>query len=447
MEIGTGAYAYQWKKALLSADRGGELDIADAIQELNVYETLERNFLTGEIILIDNFNLNEFVNWQGTEYFDVEIVRPGTDDQIVFKKRFIVNKINISRKSGLASAVYSLGIVEDIFYKSYIEVNNGAYEGRPHDIISSILKDSGLEKDLKVDTPPDQGGVRYLVPSIPPLHAISKLTEISTDPDGLPYYCYSELGSDELIFKSLGEMLADVLHPEDFEFNANKALRDVSGTGEPAHSLGRNIDDYKHWNSQDLLHQVNRGTIGSEWTFLNLNQFVTRESHHSITDLYVPLKKHLPEGQEIVGYDEIAFGGLHNKKSREIVFPFLSNVYDDDMYNIHDVDGINGHNKRIKAHALRALASKDPIDIKLPGYHFFPSLEGKGNSIGKVIPLLFYNNNLDQDLETDPLAVIDYKMSGQYLVYNCRHRFGQIKYDVSITCTKFSNKRRTASDD
>ena len=429
-------YTFKYETARLTADRGGELNLIDAILELNIYESISSNYLTGEIIIADTVNINEIVNWQGTEKLEIRI-NNGVDEENEFHKNFVVIQINESRKGTDASAVYVLQLVEDIYFKSAIELSNKSYVGQPHEMISQILSDSKLEKTLDVLSNPVQSRFRYITPNIPPLEAVENISLVCTDEDGLPYYCYSELGSDKLVLKSLGEILEDRPHGKiGFTFRQQKIGK------QDAISLNissRIIEDYNHYNSVNILRQSENGAIGSDWTFLNLNQFSTNDKHHSIVEKIPLLQKHLPRNQQTVLYDELAFDGMHNKKSARIVYPYLSNLYSDYEFNINDVDDQDGYNRRSTSHAFRSLLSKDPIDVKIPGYHFWPK-DQKGKSIGHVIPLVFYNNYVDADVDNSgPETTIDKKMSGEHIITHCRHHFNRNRYDVYLTCTKFSS--------
>lgn len=427
-------YSFKYEKAELTADRGGILDLRDAILEFNVFERIDKNYLTAELIFIDNVNINEIVNWQGTEQFEIEIHNT-RDYETAFKKKFIVVQINESKKGQDAAAVYSLQLVEDIYFKSLIDLINNSYLGQPHEMISQILADSGLEREVEFDLPPVQSRFKYLVPNISALEAISNICNISTDENGFPYYCYSELGSNKLVFRSLGEMLTTKPHGStSFSYRSQKTQKQAAL---PLEISSRIIENYRHWNSTNLLNQIKNGSIGSDWSFVNLNQFSVSDLHYSFIPSGVNLKKYLPRNQQNVLYDEFAFDGIHNKRNARIIYPYLSNLYSDYEYNINDVDENDGYNRRMVSNSLRSMVSKEPIDVQIPGYNFFPRY-GTTKGVGNIIPLVFYNNFVDADLIADPTAGIDRKMSGEYLITHCRHHFNLNRYDVALTCTKFS---------
>ena len=432
-------YDFKYEKVQLTADRGGSIDLRSAVAEINIYEHLERNFLTGDLTIIDNSNMFEDINWQGTEKLEIEISRPDGDAEN-FKKKFIVTYIAAGAKNNDNAAVYLLNLIEDSYFISALQMLGKAYTGKPSEIINTILDDrSELNRTLDIQTPELQGQIRYIVPKIPPLKAISQLAMTATDTEGFPYYCYSALSSeDKLYMKNLKEMLQDTIAPQSEPFIYSQAATQKQEAFRSIPAKGKIIEAYRQANSMDTLMQIERGAIGSEWEFIDANQFVTNKFDYDFTTDVAKLRSALPANQNQVNYDENAFGGIHTKQSKYFPIMYTSHIYQDGLANLHDVDVLTSARTRATAHALRSHMQKEPLDIKLPGYHFFPEVDNF-KTIGRSIPLHFLNNDINSADGGSTADTVDKKMSGQYVIHACRHHFTLTRYDVNITCVKFSN--------
>ena len=66
---------YKIIKAEISAERLGPatIDVRAMIGELNLFETLEKPYLTGTVLLLDDKSIMDKLNFRGTEKITIEI--------------------------------------------------------------------------------------------------------------------------------------------------------------------------------------------------------------------------------------------------------------------------------------------------------------------------------------------------------------------------------------
>ena len=77
------------EELLLVTTNGMSVSLLDYLIELNIYESIFSNVMTGEIILSDSANLIRYFPISGEEYLSVKLRTPGfTDD-----KKYIIEKI------------------------------------------------------------------------------------------------------------------------------------------------------------------------------------------------------------------------------------------------------------------------------------------------------------------------------------------------------------------
>ena len=70
-------FDFQIESVVVTADRldfgQREFDISNVISEINIFEMVDKPFLTGTILFLDNANLFNDINWLGTEKISMTI--------------------------------------------------------------------------------------------------------------------------------------------------------------------------------------------------------------------------------------------------------------------------------------------------------------------------------------------------------------------------------------
>ena len=72
---------YDLKNIFLHNHFGEVIDIKNLVQELNIYESIYKNALTGSVIIIDAQNLIAKLEIQGTEGISFKLKTPGAIDE------------------------------------------------------------------------------------------------------------------------------------------------------------------------------------------------------------------------------------------------------------------------------------------------------------------------------------------------------------------------------
>lgn len=458
-------YDFVYDEVTIRSDRGGGLDVAAAVVQLDLFEHLEKSYMSGTMVLGDTVDLFNVIQFRGTEYVDISISFPD-DTKLPLRKTFIISKVDQTKK-GLNdnTAVIVLQLTEAHFFLSKITLLSKAYEGKPSEIIQTVLEDSRIEKDLFNETTEVQSPIRYLAPYVSPLKIARYMTDLSTTQEGLPYFLYSTLTNEsELVFRHLGEVLDSPIDRDPFIYSQSLTgkmdgtlpgssgvdLNDPRLSGQELsrgrtialEKKGKVIEDYRHWNSYDILKQAEIGNIGSEYELINANQFATTGFHHNYIESFSNVNPYLPSNQRNLSYDSVSFGGLHTRNTAQIPIMYTSNLYTDSFYNPYDNEFFQSPNRLASSRALRGMISMDAIDVRVPGYNFFSNTSdttpNRGKCVGRSVNLKFLNNNIDADLG-DPNDAIDMKISGQYMVYSAKHTFSLSKYTISMTCSKYTD--------
>jgi hypothetical protein len=67
-----------------------DLDVAAIVSEINVYEHIDKPYITGSILLVDTGGLFDGVNFQGGEVFELELTRSVESELKPVTKTFIL---------------------------------------------------------------------------------------------------------------------------------------------------------------------------------------------------------------------------------------------------------------------------------------------------------------------------------------------------------------------
>ena len=122
------------------------LDIGPSISELHIYESMERSYLTGELLLADTVAIRSTFQIKGNERI---VIRLQSDNERIITKQFMITGIEELVPVSDRSEVLRIGFTEEHAYWSSSREISKAFTGRPLDIIKKILES---ELDREVDT-------------------------------------------------------------------------------------------------------------------------------------------------------------------------------------------------------------------------------------------------------------------------------------------------------
>ena len=429
-------FDFQIEKVVISAERlQFVVDIARVISEINIYEHVDKPFLTGNILFNDNDNLYNEINWLGTEKVQI-VIRLDEDNSNVMTRNFRVIKINQAVKSNDQNETFSIDIVEEHAYLSSLKKVQKSYQGYHVEIIENILKEN-LNLELMYDrTQPFTGfkKKRVIIPNMTPLEAANWVKDGAPDPYGSPYYLYATIADTKIRYIDLETILS--LAPMNFStpYIFSQAY---GGKASEFNLIDQSyiIQTYKTANTEDLLSLVKKGYVGAQWNFFDLYEGEQYEIRHDIKKTFDSLvaRRVFDPRQNDPTYDEDA--NLHSYVSREMNQIATSRIYTDwETYgSYHEETGPVLHRNKVIQKSLRSFILKSPIHINVPGRNFLRKNENM--TIGNVLNLRFHIND-DQDEE-----MIDHKRTGHYMVYAARHVFSANRYTVNLTCAKMAQEQ------
>ena len=409
-------------EVLYTSDRDVSIayDLVNMITDFEIFEHIDKPFISAQFALLDTVNFVQSVDLQGGEKIKLTIQSKETEaDADTIVKNFIVDKVVKSQRADDKTEVFYIHCFEDIVLKSSLINVNKFYNATPTNIIENIISEY-LGRNLIRSLDEYQTNMQVIIPNMHPIEAASWIKNRISSVDGLPYYLYSSFTNDDLYLIDLGQLLTRTPINKKAPFTYIKPLGTQYKTDNFVPIL-----DYKHENIDDVLSLIRKGYIGSSYNFLNT---LTGQNVHCkfdvVADVFDQLDDHAmfrEQNRYNFGSGEKVDGIPFSSYNSEVITRIAGNgSYNNANYNVRAVDeelDPIAYKKRISSGALRHFMTKAPISVQVKGR---PFIAGTGEyTIGNVARLLFLDSSRRNDVSAEP----DYKKSGDYLMYAARHTF------------------------
>ena len=433
---------YQLLSAVITnSDRNTDLtaDIKRLISSFQIFEHIEKSYLTAEVIFADTENLLQDMDFQGGEKLTLEICQSEERDEgFTIKKEFLINKIeNVTRADEATDAVM-LYCVEYHVFKSSLQNISRSYTGSASKIISKIMSEY-VERDVLSLGSETVNDLKVIIPNLNPLEACDWLKKRAVSEIGMPYYLYSVLGVDNLVMRDLGSMLEDPV--------INKTVPFIYAPSLNSSQLGPrkyyNILDFKISDNEDLRSIISEGLVGGEYYFYNTMTAVPYRVKFDVEEVFQDLARNNLLGGENERFVYAPDYKLKDQKiskyqSRSITQISQSGAYENGIRNFksyQEDNSTSNHKRKIISASLKSFLSKAPIQITVKGREFLTA--DQNYTIGKVIRILFIDNVSTTTNQTK--LSFDSKKSGDYVICAAKHVFDDEIYNTTLLCGKLGS--------
>lgn len=432
---------YTFESILLQSERlDRDIEMVNNVTDLEIYESLDKPFLTGRLAILDNDYLYEDASIIGGERITVEIKstkKKGRDEQDtlkVIKKTFYVDKVLSNRKVQDNAQVIIIDLVEDLYFQSSLMNINRYYSGKLHEIIKKI---AGEFLDKEVDCANnDRELYKLIVPNMTPIQAMRWLTDRSMSVTGYPYYFFSTLVKDKLFLKDMKTVLEQPpINPEAF---TNNSLN-ISQSGEVPQK--REIKSYKIEPADDLLYLIQKGLVGANYQYIDTADEKLTEFEYDIRfDSIDKLKNEglldEPNFSSKYEYKGKSFNSHRSRLISQIGGTYAYREDDNDDYDLSLGESRNQakYLDNVSVRAFDNLLKKNPLTFVVSGIDFIDG--DKHSTIGNNLELLITSaapGSRDHQSDT--------RLSGNYLVYYARHSFSKEAYNITMTGVKMNGKQ------
>jgi len=183
------------EKCELISSSGVAADISKIIVEINIFEDIFSNSLTGSIIITDTNNLADNMPIIGQEYISLKVVTPSLKGEAIDFTKNVFCVFESSRTpSSTNSEVIELKICSPELLRNHRTRVSKAYEQTADQIVKSVMENEkyiNTKKDLYIE--PTLGIRKILSPNYHPFHLIRNLTrESMSAKNNSPHYLFFE---------------------------------------------------------------------------------------------------------------------------------------------------------------------------------------------------------------------------------------------------------------
>ena len=436
-------------EASITSNQTGDrsFDIKSIILEVDLFENIERPYITGRLLLIDDnsiFDGTAHLQYKGTEKLKLRIeVISITQDNYIIEKEFVMTTMRYMTKSGDRSSMILFDLVDYKLYSNYFKKFSRSYSGTPVEIINKILTDASLLNSkplIKVCDDPIQKNMKVVVPYLTPFGAIEWLRDRCTTENGSPLFTYASIYHDLIILDSLDNILIQSPWNNTPRYSRNPFVQSTAmANSNPNNWLNSEhqlISSVEFTDQHDNMKLLKSGAISSQYTNLDISTNRRVSSKYSAKDLMDNLSRSdvvsninqnvydiFEQDKNDVNVDTLPSMYFHQVN--------LSNVYGDD-YSYYDDPTPSSYKKRVENLALRNFLLENQVKVTVPSYAFIATTTG----VGTIASFHFTSNYSTEDGVSSNDQVFDQDKSGDYMIYALRHKFAGSQMQTSVTACK-----------
>jgi len=446
---------YDLKNIFLHNHFGEVIDIKNLVQELNIYESIYKNALTGSVVIIDAQNLIAKLEIQGTERISFKLSTPGAiDDRSIINASestghpFHVYKITDRKQLAPGTLLYTLHFGSREFMRNLRTKVRQAYDGRLDMSVLNILTDENyLDSKKEMTYEPCGNSDKVVVPNIRPFDAINMIASKSLPEksSGVGYYFYET--TKGFHFRSWDNMISvNGQHTRDTKQQFYYM---------PLNITDKNIEDkinhdYKAVESYRFInnfHDVAANTVGGTYghRVISYNLFDKSFEQDDYNYHYdFNFSKHTETAgrnrsekyaiaESFVDEDDLTVSDYpESRVSLQSTTKFLHNEDKGAVYGLDVLQDGKLTGKRIAQQAQVVQGTVLKLVVKGQSYLEAGDLiEFKLRSIDEKNP----------DGEEDP------QYAGKYVITKIRHQISPEKYMMVLECTKDSVKQGFLTND
>ena len=473
------AYSFVLETAEISTPNlQTSLDVKNLVIDIDIFENIDKPYLTGNIIMLDDNNLYSNIKFNGIQTIKLGFRLPEKEYKTIYKK-FYIDKVVKNIRASDRESTLMFHIIEDIgFVSEYINVNK-AISGKGSEIITTLVKEYFDRKVFFVDQSnitEAQTPFKMMVPNLTPIETINWVLDRMSAEDGSPFYIYSTLSGVEtskdktnsgLYLKNWQTMVTQnnrVKQPFTFSSaEVNKSNTSIEQQMFVIQSHHDNdvadittLNESGFVNAKFLFHDVNTNktyipgyeqpTItnganqslpyGKRWTAKGMldNVLANRKLTGTIADRYpsngrIPYNLNSEPSERNPSTNPL----LHTRpESRLISQVFSSSTQDGQYYSYLEGRTDLEHLTKINSKALKNWVNFSPLTFAIPGRLF---LNGSLNATVGVKYNLQFISSKGEELIEDNLR------SGDYIMFAARHTFSRdAGYTVHFTGVKITGK-------
>lgn len=418
----------------------GSANKSPIASDLVIYEDIFESALTGELYLLDDQNL--ILNIKGSERVRV-IYQPFAEETNPVEKIFFINAIESVQKISENQAVLKLSLIESYGYYNNLKKINVGYQSSGEEMISKITEEQinkpMLTKSAQIvanDTsthvykPSYQQDFRYIVPWLTPFKAINQILKKMTTEDGMPYFYFSTLASENQVLTDFSSILQKrpFNRGKPFVYSASYATSQELDLIEQS-LIVENYEAYELSNTMLLaqlgaitsrIEAINASTGNTFPGTINMQQELKSMEQNGVFDNFGD-RQRLQLFDDITtivqGNDEV-LTGLTSHVNFILETRNTHPEYDKNVLSFNQSVDLADSRLKIISYAILRYLIFNMVTIKVPGLLF--SMKNLKTSVGNLLDMAVIENEANQIREK---SLFSRDKSGQFLIMRKKHMF------------------------
>ena len=436
---------YDLSHIFLHTHKGDVIDIKNLVQELNIYESIYNNALTGSLVIVDAQNLIAKLEINGTERISFKLATPGAKGKLNIVDAsestghpFHVYKISDRKQTSPGSFLYQIHFASREFMMNMRTKISQKYNGKSS--ASAFLMFMKLDSHKTLTYEPSGNTQKVVIPNMRPFDAINLLASktVPERTNGVGYYFYET--TKGFHFRSWENMVVSEgrnRRPVKQEFYYMPLNITDPDVGDRIEHEYKSVESYKFENT---FHDVAANTIGGTYGHRVITYNLFNKSYQ--TDDYnyhesFGVTKHSEEGADKFAVSDSNVDQTPKSRSgtskvsdypesRVSLQSTTQFLHDEDRGAIFGLNILEEGRKLGQSIAQRAqVVHGTALRLVVKGQSYLEA--------GDVID--FKLRSVD---EKNPDGEQDPQYAGKYVITTIRHQINADKYTMVLECAKDS---------
>ena len=426
-------------------------DIKNVMIELNIFESIFNNALTGSIVITDAQNLIAKLELNGTERISFKLSTPGAlgkrntiDASVETGHPFYVYKITDRRQIAPGTNLYTLHFGSREFMRNLRTKVSQAYSGNTaYQVIKILMDENYLDSKKEISYEPTGNINDIVIPNMRPFDAINMIAKktLPEKSDGVGYYFYET--TKGIYFRSWDNMCSvkgrQKRDTKQIFRYMPMNVNDETIDDKMNHDY-QSVESYRFVNNfHDIAANISLGTYAHKAITYNLFDKSYEESIYNY-ELDYMRSKHTDQTADRFAREKYAVAAesivdTDDKKISE--YPESRVSLQTTTQFLHDEDKGAGYGLDVVQDGVKFIQGESIKNSILYGTTLHMVVKGQSYlEPGDIIEFkLISVDEKNPDGEEDP------QYSGRYVITKIRHQVNATKYTNAIECVKDSTKQ------
>ena len=442
---------YKLDRVFLHNHLGEITDIKNVMIELNIFESIYSNALTGSIVIADAQNLIGKLQINGTERISFKLSTPGSIDErsivdasVETGHPFHIYKITDKRQLNSNTMVYTLHFASREFMRNLRTKVSQAFDGRFDMSALKILTDEDLlDSKKQISFEPCGNSDKIVIPNLRPFDAINMMANraLPQMSNGVGYYFYET--TKGIYFRSWDNMVSvrgsyDRPIAQEFNYMPQNISADPQDYDDKINHDYKSVESYRFVNNfHDVAANTALGTYAHNVITYNIfdksvNKIdynyeyeFAQTKHTEVANEKSNRERYAVAASSYVDEDDKKISDY--KESRVSLQPTTQFLHNEEKGAGYGIDvSQDGRKLAERESQLNQVTNGTVLTMVVKGQSYLEA--------GDLIKF----NMLTVD-EKNP-TMYDPQYSGKYVITKIRHQVTSKQYKMALECAKDSVK-------